>query len=89
MLNWLFLLFTALLISIGVNFYQWLIKPEISVKKGLDEMKDPLIGIIVFYQGKYNSSDQLVLINKWIKDNIKKEDLKTGEWELFKDNLET
>ncbi len=64
----------AFLLSVSLNLYFWLSRQDLSIESGLNRLKTSLIKMMIFYQDKYNGSDQLVFMAKWIqqvKDKIK------------------
>lgn len=64
----------AFLLSLCLNLYFWLSRPDLSVEGGLNRLKSSLIRMIVFYQQNYPGSDQLVFMARWIdqvRDKIK------------------
>lgn len=76
----------AFLLSVSLNLYFWLSRQDLSIESGLNCLKTSLIKMIVFYQDKYNGSDQLVFMAKWIqqvKDKIKS--APAHEKDLFKE----
>lgn len=76
----------AFILSLSLNLYFWLSRQDLSIESGLNRLKTSLIKMIVFYQDKYNGSDQLVFMAKWIqqvKDKIKS--APAHEKDLFKE----
>lgn len=76
----------AFILSLSLNLYFWVSSRDLSTESGLNRLKTSLIKMMVFYQDKYNGSDQLVFMAKWIqqvKDKIKK--APRHEKDLFKE----
>lgn len=83
-MSWATIWFFAFLATFIYSLYQWLNKPDISVKKALKLLKNSLIKLIVFYQSNYSASDQIELVKKWI-DSIKINEVPKEQLELFKE----
>lgn len=75
------------LILFAERLYFWYRKPEISVKKALDYLKENLIRLIIFYQINYPAVDQIELVKKWM-DNIKKDEIHPVQKKMFKKFVE-
>ena len=78
---WLSLVFFA------ERLYFWFRKPEISIEKALDYLKENLIRLIVFYQSNYSAGNQIELVKKWM-EQIKKDDIHPEQKKLFKKYVE-
>jgi hypothetical protein len=80
--------FIAFLVSLSINLYHWINKPDISTENAKKQLKKYIVRMMLFYHQNYPGVDQIAFIEKWI-GNIRNKlnDVPKERIELFKEKI--